>query len=99
MPAKLKHLCGSPGEVTVKPESAITSHGRLSVITRPTMCYIMCTNDGDRRNWVTCTLKEAESIGKTPMQVISVVFDELVARDGTSEIAKSIKIGILKGST
>ena len=43
----------------VKPESAITSHGRLSIIVNSVdaSVYIMCSSGGQRVRWIGCSVQ------------------------------------------
>ena len=47
----------------VKPESEVTSHGRLCMIVNSTdkSVYIMCTNEGKRIRWIGCSVLVVQS--------------------------------------
>ena len=93
---KPKAKAKAAGKPKAKPQSFANESGTLSVIVAKGRVYISCCMDSTRRQWVQVTGGEAASMGTTPLEVVTSIFERLREDRVLSEPdAKRIKTEIM----
>ena len=87
-----------PSRVKEKPASAKNKHGTLSVIKANGRVYISCQDkDGNRRQWVQVSDKEADKVGGDAASFIATILRKITKDTLSKGDAMRIKGQLLRG--